>query len=79
VRAQWDGLLGAYPELGDGTPTAPQSVGPDELAAQACAWVASGARIVGGCCGTTPEHIRALAARAASYGGDGISPTSFGT
>jgi methionine synthase I (cobalamin-dependent) len=37
-------------------------VSPDGLAAQACGWIASGAQIVGGCCGTTPEHVRALAA-----------------
>jgi S-methylmethionine-dependent homocysteine/selenocysteine methylase len=79
VRARWDGPLGAYPEIGDGTPHAPHSVSPADLAAHARTWVASGARIVGGCCGTTPEHIRALAARAASYGGSGIAPTSFGT
>ncbi|HJR69619.1 MAG TPA: homocysteine S-methyltransferase family protein, partial [Gammaproteobacteria bacterium] len=36
------------------------TVGPSELAAEAREWLAAGARIVGGCCGTTPEHIRAL-------------------
>jgi methionine synthase I (cobalamin-dependent) len=61
VRARWPGPLGAYPEIGDGTPHAPHSVTPDELAAQAFGWLASGAGIIGGCCGTTPEHIRALA------------------
>jgi S-methylmethionine-dependent homocysteine/selenocysteine methylase len=35
---------------------------PEELAAFASSWVARGARLVGGCCGTTPEHVRALAA-----------------
>ena len=33
---------------------------PDELAAEASAWMRSGARLVGGCCGTRPEHVRAL-------------------
>ena len=61
MRARWPGPLGAYPEIGDGTPHAPHSVSPDSLAAQACGWIASGAQIIGGCCGTTPEHIRALA------------------
>jgi S-methylmethionine-dependent homocysteine/selenocysteine methylase len=61
VRARWPGPLGAYPEIGDGTPHAPHSVTPDSLAAQAFGWLASGAQIIGGCCGTTPEHIRALA------------------
>ena len=61
VRARWPGPLGAYPEIGDGTPQAPHSVSPDGLAALACGWLANGAQIIGGCCGTTPEHIRALA------------------
>lgn len=52
--------LGAYPEIGDGSEAAP-TVQPAELAAQARGWIAGGARIVGGCCGTTPLHIRALA------------------
>lgn len=34
---------------------------PEELAAHAARWLAAGARIVGGCCGTGPEHVRALA------------------
>jgi S-methylmethionine-dependent homocysteine/selenocysteine methylase len=61
IRSRWPGTLGAYPEIGDGTPHAPHSISPDHLAAQACGWLANGARIIGGCCGTTPEHIRALA------------------
>lgn len=32
-------------------------------AAHAAEWVAAGAEIVGGCCGTSPEHIAALAAQ----------------
>jgi S-methylmethionine-dependent homocysteine/selenocysteine methylase len=61
VRARWPGPRGAYPEIGDGTPHTPHAVSPDRLAAQASGWLASGAQIIGGCCGTTPEHIRALA------------------
>jgi 5-methyltetrahydrofolate--homocysteine methyltransferase len=34
--------------------------GPSEMAAQVPALVAAGANVVGGCCGTTPEHIRAI-------------------
>jgi S-methylmethionine-dependent homocysteine/selenocysteine methylase len=33
---------------------------PEEYAHHAQRWLAAGARIVGGCCGTTPDHIRAL-------------------
>jgi 5-methyltetrahydrofolate--homocysteine methyltransferase len=36
---------------------------PSELAAYAPRLVAAGARLVGGCCGTTPEAIRSIAAR----------------
>jgi S-methylmethionine-dependent homocysteine/selenocysteine methylase len=34
---------------------------PERYAAEGLRWAAAGARIVGGCCGTTPEHTRALA------------------
>jgi methionine synthase I (cobalamin-dependent) len=33
---------------------------PEEMAAYARQYVALGVKIVGGCCGTTPEHIRAI-------------------
>jgi 5-methyltetrahydrofolate--homocysteine methyltransferase len=36
--------------------------GPSDLAAHVAGYVARGARIVGGCCGSTPEHIAAIAA-----------------
>jgi homocysteine S-methyltransferase len=61
IRVRWRGVLGAYPEIGDGTPAAP-AVTPADLAAEARSWIAGGARIVGGCCGTQPAHIEALAA-----------------
>ncbi len=35
-------------------------VSPDEYAALAHRWLTLGLRMVGGCCGTTPAHIRAL-------------------
>lgn len=34
---------------------------PAAFAAHARTWLESGARVVGGCCGTTPDHVRALA------------------
>src|SRR5262245_40871834 len=61
IRDRWRGPLGAYPEIGDGS-AATETVTPAELAAQARTWIDAGARIVGGCCGTQPKHIRALAA-----------------
>lgn len=36
-------------------------VQPEEMGAQVPAWVAAGARLVGGCCGTSPAHVRAIA------------------
>jgi 5-methyltetrahydrofolate--homocysteine methyltransferase len=35
---------------------------PDDFAKGVSKCISAGARIVGGCCGTTPEHIRAVAA-----------------
>jgi len=37
-----------------------ESVSPHRFAEAACEWVAAGARLVGGCCGTTPAHIEAI-------------------
>lgn len=41
----------------------PEHASPAGYAAEALRWVAAGVRGVGGCCGTTPAHIRALARR----------------
>jgi S-methylmethionine-dependent homocysteine/selenocysteine methylase len=74
LDAHWHGVRGAYPELERGAAgVAPPDGGaaaepggaplsPAELAALARGWVAAGARLVGGCCGATPDHIRALRA-----------------
>jgi 5-methyltetrahydrofolate--homocysteine methyltransferase len=35
--------------------------GPDDLAAHVARYVERGARVVGGCCGSTPEHVAAIA------------------
>jgi S-methylmethionine-dependent homocysteine/selenocysteine methylase len=35
---------------------------PEAFAEHASRWLAAGARAVGGCCGTTPAHVRAIAA-----------------
>lgn len=48
------------PEMKDGKLV--YSLGPDDFAAHAADFVRRfGVRLVGGCCGTTPEHIKALA------------------
>ena len=38
--------------------------GPDEMADYAKRFVEAGARVIGGCCGTTPEHTRCMIAAA---------------
>lgn len=43
--------------------------GPEEMAARIPDLVAAGAHIVGGCCGTTPDHIRAIRRALASRRG----------
>ena len=36
--------------------------GPDDLARHLAAYATRGVRVVGGCCGTTPERVAAIAA-----------------
>ena len=48
------------PRYEDGTTVFPES--PGEMAPQMKDLVAAGANLVGGCCGTTPEHIRQIVA-----------------
>ena len=60
--------LGVYPNLGHLAGREwrfDERIGPDEYASLALEWRDEGAQIIGGCCGTTPEHI-AAAARALS-------------
>jgi 5-methyltetrahydrofolate--homocysteine methyltransferase len=49
------------PELVDGRTV--YKVSPEDFAAAAEKIYSAGVNIIGGCCGTTPEHIRALAER----------------
>jgi homocysteine S-methyltransferase len=41
---------------------------PEYMASYARRFIASGVRLVGGCCGTTPEHVRQMALAAKSMG-----------
>jgi 5-methyltetrahydrofolate--homocysteine methyltransferase len=43
---------------------------PDTLAAHARRYTEQGARVVGGCCGSTPEHVAAVARAVATLEGD---------
>ena len=42
-------------------------VSPDDFADDVAAMLSKGVRIAGGCCGTTPDYIRALSARAVDF------------
>ncbi|MCA8956220.1 MAG: homocysteine S-methyltransferase family protein [Planctomycetes bacterium] len=58
--------FGAYANAGRAAPVMgfmPERIAPDRYADYAAQWVASGASIVGGCCGTGVAHITELARR----------------
>ena len=52
------------PVYEDGKTVFPE--GPEEMASQVQGLLEAGANIIGGCCGTTPEHIRLMARQARS-------------
>ena len=61
-----DTLICAYPNAGLPNEFGHYDEGPEAMAAQIGEFAAAGlVNIVGGCCGTTPEHIRAIAAAVA--------------
>lgn len=65
VRQRWSGPIGVYPESGYFTKphwNFVDVIPPAELVGEALGWVAAGVRLLGGCCGTSPEHIEALKA-----------------
>ena len=58
--------LGAWPNNGTFEPPEWQfddAMTPEAFAALAAQWVEDGVRVIGGCCGLGPEHIRAVARR----------------
>jgi S-methylmethionine-dependent homocysteine/selenocysteine methylase len=64
LRDFTDLTLGVYPNLGHLAGRRwrfDDEIAPPEYAELALRWRAEGAQIVGGCCGTTPEHIAAAA------------------
>jgi S-methylmethionine-dependent homocysteine/selenocysteine methylase len=65
LASRWSGALGAYPHSGDFVMPNwlfDDIVEPRAFAEAAAAW-AGRVRLLGGCCGTGPDHIRELAAR----------------
>lgn len=52
--------IGCYPNLGHAPWDFDAALGPSQYADLAEGWRAAGAAIVGGCCGVTPAHVRAV-------------------
>ena len=63
IRGHFAGPIGAYAETGGWVPPnwVFDGLRPGEYLQHAITWADRGAQIIGGCCGTGPEHIRALA------------------
>ena len=66
AREVCDAPLGAWPNCGHFEPPNWQFddvASPDEFADVAARWVEDGVRVIGGCCGLGPDHIRAATER----------------
>ena len=60
---RWSGPVMAYPEMLDVKPTDADTrgpVSPEAFAGHCRRWVEGGVQIIGGCCGTSVEHIRRM-------------------
>jgi len=66
LRAETDKPLWFKPNAGlpklDDSGQPVYDVIPSDMAEQVPAWLATGAQVVGGCCGTSPSHLAAIAA-----------------
>ena len=62
VKKYWSGTFGAYAHFPRQVGSTPKenTMDPQQYLEYAKAWREQGARIIGGCCGTRPVHIRAL-------------------
>ena len=65
THRSWAGPLAVYPHSGTfrATPTHQATISSQDFAEQGAAWVRTGVRLVGGCCGVGPDYIHALSAR----------------
>ena len=64
LAAVADTLISVYPNAGLPNAMGEYDETPEHMAGLLEEWAGAGLiNIVGGCCGTTPEHIRAIAAR----------------
>lgn len=65
VLAEWSGVVGVYAHSGgyvDGRWVFDHVISPAAHCAHASRWAQRGVRVIGGCCGIGPEHVRALTA-----------------
>ena len=63
VKNNWNGLVGVYAHSGDDIQmewTFDQVISPKDYLNYCENWLKKGINIIGGCCGTGPEHIRYL-------------------
>ena len=63
IKSNYNGVIGAYPNNGFFKKphwNVVESISPQEYYEEAKLWVESGAQIIGGCCGVSPSHIKAL-------------------
>ncbi|MFP4537500.1 MAG: homocysteine S-methyltransferase family protein [Dichotomicrobium sp.] len=68
LSAVADTLLSVHPNAGLPNEMGEYDESPEEMAGKLEEWAKSGfLNIVGGCCGTTPEHLRAIAEAVAPY------------
>ena len=63
MKEKWEAPLGAYAHSGHWSRpdwNFDAVISPDDYLREAEGWVEAGARLIGGCCGIGPEHIRLL-------------------
>jgi homocysteine S-methyltransferase len=62
IARHWPGPVGAYPHAGTFQPPnwIFEEVSVVDFVSEAARWIGEGARLVGGCCGIRPAHIRGL-------------------
>ena len=63
IKANFNGTIFAYPDSGGWLSpnwTFDNVINPKNFIEKVKVWHALGAQIVGGCCGTSPDHIKAI-------------------
>ena len=80
MRRVADVPLGAYPNAGLPNELGGYDETPDQTATALGEWARAGlVNLVGGCCGTTPEHIAAIAEAVAGLAAAGVPPRAHST